>query len=159
MKRTARRLRSSHRKSWRMWTVAVALAVAKGSLSHDTWGDTWGTVLLVHSISMVTSPTHSRNSLGPVPVSSLFAVWLLLLFLAQTSVGWAQSPDARAFIADKYLSTDDHQLRLNIANRFDRQNLKDHVTFNWVFSEDRDTIACGAFSPDCAPCDKAILKW
>lgn len=74
---------------------------------------------------MVTSPTHSRNSLGPVPVSSLFAVWLLLLFLAQTSVGWAQSPDARAFIADKYLSTDDHQLRLNIANRFDRQNLKD----------------------------------
>ena len=100
---------------------------------------------------MITSPTHSRNSLGPVPVSSLFAVWLLLLFLAQTSVGWAQSPDARAFIADKYLSTDDHQLRLNIANRFDRQNLKDHVTFNWVFSEDRDTIARGTFSPDCAP--------
>ena len=108
---------------------------------------------------MVTSPTHSRNSLGPVPVSSLFAVWLLLLFLAQASVGWAQPPDARAFIADKYLSTDGHQLRLNIANRFDRQNLKDHVTFNWVFSEDRDTIARGAFSPDCAPCDKAILKW
>ena len=73
MKRTARRLRSSHRKSWRMWTVAVALAVAKGSLSHDTWG----TVLFVHSISMITSPTHSRNSLGPVPVSSLFAVWSL----------------------------------------------------------------------------------
>lgn len=105
----------------------------------------------MHSISMVTSPTHSRNSLGPVLVSSLFTVWLLLFFLAQTSVGWAQSPDARVFIADKYLSTDDHQLRLNIANSFDRQNLKDHVTFNWVFSEDRDTIARGAFSPDCAP--------
>ena len=82
----------------------------------------------------------------------------LLLFLAYASVGWAQLSDmqrknssrhACAFIADKQLNTDGQQLRLNIANRFDHMNLKDNVTFNWVFSEDRDTIARGAFSPDC----------
>lgn len=84
-------------------------------------------------------------------VYSYNLVIILLLFLAQASVGWAQPSDGRAFIADKYLSTDGHQLRLHIVNRFDRQNLKDHVTFNWTFSEDRDTIARGAFSPDCAP--------
>jgi len=58
---------------------------------------------------------------------------------------------ARAFIADKRLDTDGHQLHLSIVNRFDFLNLKDNVTFNWAFSEDRDTIARGAFSPDCAP--------
>ena len=82
---------------------------------------------------------------------NLFFAVSLLFLLAYASVGLAQSSDGHAFIADKYLSTEGNQLRLHIVNRFDRLNLKDHVTFNWTFSEDRDTITRGAFSPDCAP--------
>lgn len=40
---------------------------------------------------------------------------------------------------------------LHVRNRYDFINLKDNVTFNWTLTEDRDTIARGAFSPDCAP--------
>ena len=40
---------------------------------------------------------------------------------------------------------------LHIRNRFDFLNLKDNVTFSWTLTEDRDTIARGAFSPDCRP--------
>ncbi|MDE6011780.1 MAG: DUF4981 domain-containing protein, partial [Prevotella sp.] len=58
---------------------------------------------------------------------------------------------ARAFVIDSILNTDDGTLRLNIANRYDFLNLKDNVTFHWAYTEDRDTIARGAFSPDCAP--------
>ena len=58
---------------------------------------------------------------------------------------------ARAFVADSILTTADGTLRLNITNRYDFLNLKDNVTFSWTFTEDRDTIARGAFSPDCAP--------
>jgi len=38
-----------------------------------------------------------------------------------------------------------------LTNRFDFLNLKDHVTFHWSLTVDRDTVARGAFSPDCAP--------
>ena len=41
--------------------------------------------------------------------------------------------------------------RLNITNRFDFLNLKDNVTFYWTLTNNRDTVARGAFSPDCAP--------
>ena len=58
---------------------------------------------------------------------------------------------ARAFVADSILTTADGTLRLTIANRYDFLNLKDNVTFSWAYSEDRDTIASGVFSPDCAP--------
>ena len=58
---------------------------------------------------------------------------------------------ARAFVVDSILTTADGTLRLNITNRYDFLNLKDNVTFSWTFAEDRDTIARGAFSPDCAP--------
>lgn len=58
---------------------------------------------------------------------------------------------ARTFVTDSILTTDDGTLRLNIANRYDFLNLKDNVTFHWTYTENRDTIACGAFSPDCAP--------
>lgn len=58
---------------------------------------------------------------------------------------------ARAFVKDSILTTADGKLRLNIVNRYDFLNLKDNVTFHWAYTEDRDTIARGAFSPDCAP--------
>ena len=58
---------------------------------------------------------------------------------------------ARAFVSDSILTTADGTLLLNITNRYDFLNLKDNVTFGWTFTEDRDTIARGAFSPDCAP--------
>ncbi len=38
---------------------------------------------------------------------------------------------------------------LHVRNRFDFINLKDNVTFRWVLTADRDTVASGAFSPDC----------
>ncbi len=40
---------------------------------------------------------------------------------------------------------------LTIANRYDFLNLKDHVTFHWMLTNDRDTVMRGAFSPDCKP--------
>ncbi len=52
---------------------------------------------------------------------------------------------ARAFVA----SVDGDIL--NIVNRFDFLNLKDHVTFHWTLTNNRDTIMQGAFSPDCKP--------
>lgn len=42
---------------------------------------------------------------------------------------------------------------LTIRNRYDFLNLKDHVTFYWILTCNRDTVARGAFSPDCAPHD------
>ena len=42
-------------------------------------------------------------------------------------------------------------LTLHIRNRYDFLNLKDNVTFRWAYTEDRDTVATGAFSPDCPP--------
>ncbi len=44
-------------------------------------------------------------------------------------------------------------LTLTILNRYDFLNLKDNVTFHWTVTADRDTLATGAFSPDCAPRD------
>ena len=58
---------------------------------------------------------------------------------------------ARAFVSDSILTTTDATLRLNIVNRYDFLNLKDNVSFRWTYTEDRDTIAQGAFSPDCMP--------
>ena len=40
---------------------------------------------------------------------------------------------------------------LHIVNRYDFLNLKDHVTFHWTLTSNRDTVMQGAFSPDCAP--------
>lgn len=40
---------------------------------------------------------------------------------------------------------------LHIRNRYDFVNLKDRVTFHWALTSDRDTVARGAFSPDCPP--------
>ena len=61
---------------------------------------------------------------------------------------------AQATVADSVLvfdAVDGNLLPLHIRNRFDFINLKDHVTFHWYLSQDRDTIARGAFSPECAP--------
>ena len=40
---------------------------------------------------------------------------------------------------------------LKIVNRYDFLNLKDNVTFHWTLTNDRDTVICGVFSPDCQP--------
>ncbi len=56
---------------------------------------------------------------------------------------------ARAFAT--LVSSDADVTRLSITNRYDFLNLKDHVTFHWALTNDRDTILHGAFSPDCAP--------
>ena len=58
---------------------------------------------------------------------------------------------ARAAITDSTLSVSDRVLSLNIRNRFDFLDLKDNVTFSWCYTEDRDTVAQGAFSPACPP--------
>ena len=58
---------------------------------------------------------------------------------------------ARAFASDSTLAAHGRQLTLHVCNRYDFLNLKDNVTFHWAYSEDRDTLAQGAFSPDCAP--------
>ena len=60
---------------------------------------------------------------------------------------------AQAAIADSILVLGERQttIDLHIRNRFDFLNLKDNITFRWALSQDRDTIATGAFSPDCQP--------
>ncbi len=58
---------------------------------------------------------------------------------------------ARAFIADSVLTPSESALVLDIVNRYDFIDLKDQVTFAWAYTEDRDTVARGAFSPQCAP--------
>lgn len=63
---------------------------------------------------------------------------------------------ARAFVAEvctDSIATIGNAVRLTIANRFDFLNLKDNVTFHWALTTDRDTVARGAFSPDCLPHD------
>lgn len=45
----------------------------------------------------------------------------------------------------------DADVALTVRNRYDFINLKDNTTFRWTLTADRDTIARGAFSPDCAP--------
>ena len=52
---------------------------------------------------------------------------------------------AQAFVSTVKYDT------LHIVNRYDFLNLKDHVTFHWTLTSNRDTVMQGAFSPDCAP--------
>ncbi len=58
---------------------------------------------------------------------------------------------ARAFVSDSILFSANGTLPLHIVNRYDFLNLKDNVTFRWCYTADRDTLARGAFSPECAP--------
>lgn len=62
---------------------------------------------------------------------------------------------AQAFIDDttvNYTNVNGRgNIRMNIKNRYDFQNLKDNVTFVWSLTDNRDTVATGAFTPDCAP--------
>ena len=46
--------------------------------------------------------------------------------------------------------------RLTILNRYDFLNLKDNISFHWALTNNRDTVARGAFSPDCAPHDSTV---
>jgi beta-galactosidase len=41
--------------------------------------------------------------------------------------------------------------KLTIVNRYDFLNLKHNVIFHWTLTNNRDTVARGTFSPDCAP--------
>ena len=56
---------------------------------------------------------------------------------------------ARAFA--RLLCCDTVAARFDIHNRYDFLNLKDNVTFHWALTANRDTVARGAFSPDCPP--------
>jgi len=56
---------------------------------------------------------------------------------------------ARAFVSS--LSCDSSNTTFTIVNRFDFLNLKEATTFHWALTSNRDTIARGHFSPDCAP--------
>ena len=47
---------------------------------------------------------------------------------------------------------------LTIKNCYDFLNLKDHVTFHWTLTNNRDTVKQGAFSPDCAPHDSTAYS-
>lgn len=62
---------------------------------------------------------------------------------------------AQAFVADSTISyaetSDGATVGMTVCNRYDFINLKDNVTFFWTLTADRDTVATGAFSPDCAP--------
>ncbi len=58
---------------------------------------------------------------------------------------------ARSFIADSILVANGASLHLDIRNRFDFLDLKDHVRFHWTYTEDRDTISRGVFSVSCPP--------
>ena len=65
---------------------------------------------------------------------------------------------AQAAVTDSVLTLDGQHLKLHIRNRFDFLNLKDNVTFRWVYTEDRDTLSSGAFSPDCPPRSAALYE-
>ena len=41
--------------------------------------------------------------------------------------------------------------QIHCHNRYDFLNLKDHVTFHWTLTNNRDTVMRGAFSPECEP--------
>ena len=56
---------------------------------------------------------------------------------------------ARAFVGS--VCCDNIAAKLTLHNRYDFLNLKDNVTFHWALTNDRDTVARGAFSPDCPP--------
>ena len=58
---------------------------------------------------------------------------------------------AQAAVVDGSVKIDDESVSITIRNRYDFLNLKDNVGFYWTFTADRDTIATGVFSPDCAP--------
>lgn len=62
---------------------------------------------------------------------------------------------AQAFIADSTVCCNDNAdiptVTMTVRNRYDFLNLKDNVSFHWTLTNGHDTIAQGAFSPDCAP--------
>lgn len=58
---------------------------------------------------------------------------------------------AQACVVDSSVVVDKDKIHMTIRNRYDFINLKDNVCFFWSITTNRDTIAQGAFSPDCAP--------
>lgn len=69
---------------------------------------------------------------------------------------------ARAFVTIDSLSSNTHHpspntyhptpnTQIQCHNRYDFLNLKDHVTFHWTLTNNRDTVMRGAFSPECEP--------
>ena len=68
---------------------------------------------------------------------------------------------ARAAVTDSVLTVvlgdaDSVKVGLNIRNRYDFLNLKGNVNFHWALTADRDTVAQGAFSPDCRQRSTAV---
>lgn len=67
---------------------------------------------------------------------------------------------ACAAVTDSIINVGDGQteIPLHIRNRYDFLNLKDNTTFKWILTEDRDTIARGAFSPECQPHETTVYS-
>lgn len=58
---------------------------------------------------------------------------------------------AQACVVDSSVAISSDKIHMIIRNRYDFINLKDNVTFFWSLTANRDTIARGAFSPECEP--------
>ena len=68
---------------------------------------------------------------------------------------------AQAFVSEKIKVKNEKRaifIELPIVNRYDFLNLKDHVTFHWTLTNNRDTVMRGTFSPDCAPHDSTTYS-
>ena len=58
---------------------------------------------------------------------------------------------AQTQITDSVLTTSDNNIAIHIRNRYDFINLKDHITFDWFLTADKDTIQSGKFTTSCEP--------
>ena len=66
---------------------------------------------------------------------------------------------ARAAVIDKDAepNAEKNGVTLHVRNRYDFLNLKDNVTFKWSYNVNRNEVAQGSFSPDCAPHDTVAV--
>ena len=65
---------------------------------------------------------------------------------------------SRAAVIDKEaVPNEKNGVTLHIRNRYDFLNLKDNVTFKWSYNVNRQEVAQGQFSPDCAPHDTVAV--
>ena len=66
---------------------------------------------------------------------------------------------ARAAVTDQEAVPNEKNdgVTLHVRNRYDFLNLKDNVTFKWSYNVNRQEVATGNFSPDCAPHDTVAV--
>ncbi len=66
---------------------------------------------------------------------------------------------SRAAVIDKEAVPNEKNdgVTLHVRNRYDFLNLKDNITFKWSYNVNRQEVAQGQFSPDCAPHDTVAV--